>query len=192
MARKYEFKPDKQTTSLLSKLSLTKKQKLSLLKWSLYGLCLLLLSLLQDMVLCRFRLWGATTELLPCAIFLICLLQSPETGSVFALVASFVYLFTGASPGMYVPALITFLAVGAMFVRQSYLQRGFGSVLLCTVGVMTVYELGVFCASLFLQLTRPDRFAGFMITAGLSLISVPVLYPLFAKISKIGGNAWND
>lgn len=192
MARKYEFKPDRQRTSLLSKLSLTKHQKLNLLKWSLYGLCLLLLSLLQDMVLCRFRVLGATTELLPCAIFVICLLQSPEDGSVFALVASFMYLFTGASPGMYVPALITFLAVGALFLRQSYLQRGFGSILLCTVGAMAVYELCVYFVSLFLQLTRPDRFVGFMITAGLSLISVPVLYPLFAKISRIGGNAWND
>lgn len=192
MARKYEFKPDKQRTGLWNKLSLTKQQKLRLLKWSLYSLCLLLLSLLQDMVLCRFRLFGATTELLPCAIFLICLLQDPETGSVFALISSFIYLFTGASPGVYVPAVITFLAVGAMFVRQSYLQKGFGSVLLCTVGAMVLYELCVFFVSLFLQLTRPDRFVGFMITAGLSLLSVPVLYPLFAKISQIGGNAWND
>lgn len=192
MARKYEFKPDRQRTSLLSKLSLTKQQKWNLVKWSLYGLCLLVLSLLQDMVLCRFRVLGATTELLPCAIFVICLLQSPEDGSLFAMIAAFLYLFTGSSPGMYAPVLITFLAVGVLFLRQSYLQRGFGSILLCTVGAMVFYELFVFFISLFLQLTRPDRFVGFMITAGLSLISVPVLYPLFARINKIGGNAWND
>ena len=126
MARKYEFKPDKQKTSLLSRLSLTKQQRQNLLKWTLYGLCLLALLLLQDMVLCRVKVLGATTELLPCAIFLICLLQDPEDGSVFALVASLVYLFTGSSPGMYVPILMTFLAVGAMFLRQSYLQKGFG------------------------------------------------------------------
>jgi len=192
MARKYEFKPDKRSSGLLSKLSLTRLQKFSLLKWSLYGLCLLVLVLLQDMVLCRFRLLGATTELLPCAIFMICLLQEPETGSVFALVASFMYLFTGSSPGMYVPAVITFLAVGAMFIRQSYLQKGFGSVLLCTAGAMFLYEVCVFLASLFLQLTRGERFVGFMITTGLSLISVPVLYPVFGRISRIGGNAWND
>ena len=192
MARKYEFKPDKQGNGLFSRLYLTKLQRQSLLKWGLYGLCLLVLSLLQDMVLCRFRLLGATTELIPCAIFLICLLQDMEDGSVFALVASFMYLFTGSSAGMYVPVLITFLAVGAMFLRQSSLIKGFGSILICTVGAMCVYELIVFCISLFLQLTRPDRFVGFMITAGLSLLSAPVLYPLFAKIGQIGGNSWND
>ena len=192
MARKYEFKPDKQKTSLLSRLSLTKQQRQNLLKWTLYGLCLLALLLLQDMVLCRVKVLGATTELLPCAIFLICLLQDPEDGSVFALVASLVYLFTGSSPGMYVPILMTFLAVGAMFLRQSYLQKGFGSVLLCTVGAMLLYEVCVFLISLFLQLTRPDRFVGFMITAGLSLLSAPVLYPVFARISRIGGTVWNE
>lgn len=192
MARKYEFKPDKQSTGLFSRLYLTKLQRQSLLKWGLYSLCLLVLSLLQDMLLCRFRLLGATTELIPCAIFLICLLQDMEDGSIFALVASFVYLFTGSSPGMYVPVMITFLAVGAMFLRQSYLIKGFGSILLCTVGAMFVYELIVFFINLFLQLTRPDRFVGFMITTGLSLLSAPVLYPLFAKISQIGGNSWND
>jgi hypothetical protein len=192
MAKKYEFKPDKQKGNLLSRLYLTKLQRQSVLKWGLYVLCLLVLSLLQDMVLCRVKVLGATTELIPCAIFLICLLQDMEDGSVFALVASFMYLFTGSSPGMHVPVLITFLAVGAMFLRQSYLLKGFGSILLCTVGAMAVYELCVFFVSLFLQLTRPDRFVGFMITAGLSLLSVPVLYPLFAKISQIGGAAWND
>ena len=98
MAKKYEFQPDKPYATWLSKLQLTKLQQKQVLKWALYGLLLLILSVLQDVVLCRLRLWGGTTDLLPCAIFTICLLEGTERGSVFALVASFFYLLSGTSP----------------------------------------------------------------------------------------------
>lgn len=192
MARKYEFKPDKQDSGLLNQLYLTKKQRLSALKWGLYALVLLVLSVLQDVVLSRYRLNGATTELVPCAIFLISILQGLERGSVFALVASLMYLFSGSAPGAYAMVFITFLAVGASFLRQGYLQKGFGAALICTGGAMVLYELAVFCIGLFLQLTRTDRIVGFLLTAGLSLIAVPVLYPIFLAIGKIGGETWKE
>ena len=88
MAKKSEFKPDKPRSSWLSKLYVTPKQRRAIAKWVLYSLIVLVLSLLQDVVLCRYRLFGATTELIPCAIFLICVVQGLESGSVFALVAS--------------------------------------------------------------------------------------------------------
>ena len=44
MARKkYEFQPDKQGAGFFSKLYLTRKQRLSLLRWCLYALVLLVL-----------------------------------------------------------------------------------------------------------------------------------------------------
>ena len=73
MAKRNEFKPDKPRSGVLSKLFLTQLQRRSLLKWGIYALLLLVLSVVQDVLLCRVRLFGATTELVPCTIFLICL-----------------------------------------------------------------------------------------------------------------------
>ena len=74
MAKKNEFRPDKSSTTLLSHLLLTKKQQKTVLKWSFYGLLLVVLSVLQDSLLSQVRLFGATTEPVPCCIFLICIL----------------------------------------------------------------------------------------------------------------------
>ena len=88
MAKKYEFKPDKPRSGFLSKLFLTQKQRRALLKWSLYALVLVVTSLFQDVMFSRLNFYGGTTELVPCAIFLVCIMEGVETGGVFALVAS--------------------------------------------------------------------------------------------------------
>ncbi len=192
MAKKYDFKPDKGPKLLLNRLYLTKKQRLSVLKWALYGLILLLLSLLQDVLLVRFRLFGATTELVPVGIFLICVLEGMEGGSVFSLVAASVYLFSGTAAGTYCIVFITALSIFVAYLRQCYLQKGFVPALLCTAVAMILYEAGVFAIGLFLNLTTPGRLVGFAITAVLSLLAVPVLYPIAVAVGKIGGEAWKD
>ena len=100
MARKYEFRPDKPRNGLLSKLFITQKQRRGILKWSLYALVLLVLSVLQDVILCRVNIFGATTDLVPCGIFVICVVEGAEKGCVFALCASMLYLFSGTAPGV--------------------------------------------------------------------------------------------
>ena len=192
MAKKNEFRPDKPHGGLLSKLYLTKKQRSALLKWCLYGLVLLVLSVLQDVILSRVRLYGASTELVPCGIFLICILEGSHTGSVFALAASMAYLFSGTAPGTYAMVFIVVLAIGACVFRQAYLQNGFSAAMLCTAAAMLAYELAVFAIGLFLGLTVPDRFAGFCITAVLSLLAAPVLYPIIRSIGTLGGGTWKE
>ena len=192
MAKKYSFKPDRNKTNILSKLYLTQTQRRTILKWSLYGLMLLVLSLLQDVVLCRFRIGGSTTELLPCAIFLICLIEGSESGSIFALVAASLYLFSGSAPGVYSLIFITILGIGVTILRQAYFQKGFMAALVCVAGAMFVYELLVFAIGLFLGLTVFGRIFGFLLTAGLSLISVPILYPIVLAIASIGGQTWKE
>ena len=66
MAKKYEFKPDKANSGIANKLILTRLQQKKLLKWLLYTLVLLALSVLQDVILCQARIFGSTTELVPC------------------------------------------------------------------------------------------------------------------------------
>ncbi|MBE6925557.1 MAG: hypothetical protein E7461_01820 [Ruminococcaceae bacterium] len=192
MAKKQDFQADKPHSGLLSKLYITNKQRLAIFKWVLIGLLLLFLSVLQDVVLCRFRLLGATTDLIPCAIILICIMEGVENGSVFALVASLIYQFSGSAPGMYAMVFITLLSVVAAIFRQSYLQKGFGAAFFCTAGAFFIYELLVFLFGLFLTVTYPERITGFLITGGLTLISIPFLYPIVLFIGSIGGSIWNE
>lgn len=192
MAKKNEFKPDKPRGGLLSKLYMTQKQRKALLKWSLYALALLVLSVLQDVILARVRIFGATTDLVPCGIFLICVLEGMERGSVFCLVASLVYLFSGTAPGPYSIVFITFLGIGVAFFRQSFLQKGFSAAMLCTVTAVIVYELAVFAIGLFLGLTTGGRFGVFCVTGVLSALAAPALYPVLKSVGTIGGDTWKE
>lgn len=192
MLFKKEFKSDKPYSGFWGKLHLTRLQRRGLLKWSLYALMLLMLSLLQDVVLCRFRLFGATTELVPVGIFLICILEGAETGSIFALVASLLYLFSGTAAGPYSMVFLTALAICVTIFRQAYLQNGLSAAVLCTAAAMFAYEILQFCMGLFLGLTIPQRFVGFLLTAALSSLSIPLLYPITLSIESIGGETWKE
>lgn len=192
MAKKYEFKPDKPQLTLADRLYLTKKQRRQLLKWSLYALLLVALSVIQDVLLSRIRLFGATTELVPVGIFLICLLEGLETGSVFALVAACLYQFSGTPGGNYSIVFVTGLCVLVTLLRQAYLQKGFGSAMLLTALAMVLYELLVFAIGAFLGLTAFSRIVGFLLTAGLSLLIAPAVYPIALSIGKIGGEVWKE
>ena len=192
MAKKYEFQPDKPYSSWLGKLQLTRLQQRQVLKWALYALLLIVLSVLQDVVLCRFRLFGGTTELVPCGIFLICILEGSHRGCVFSLVAAMLFLLSGSSPGAHVLVLITVPAIFATILRQTYLHPGFPSALLCTLLAMVLYELGVFAFCLLLGYVTPDRYLSFAVPAMLTVITVPFIYPIVKAIGSIGGELWKE
>ena len=67
--RKYEFKPDR-GEGTLKKLYLTPIQRKRLLKWGAVSLVLVVLSLLQDVVLCRIQISGSTFDMAVCGILL--------------------------------------------------------------------------------------------------------------------------
>ncbi len=192
MAKKHEFRMDPQSSGVLGRLLLTQKQRLSLLRWTLYALVCLLALLAQDVLLHRLNLWGAGTDLVPCLILMITVLQDAQSGSVFALTASCLYFFSGSAPGVYVIPLLTVLAVFLVIFRQGYLQQGFFAVLLCTGLGMLVYEMVVFGITLFLARTLWSRFWVLGLTALLTVAAVPVFYPVLRAIGKIGGEAWKE
>lgn len=192
MAKKQEFRPDKPKNSILSHLILTRQQQKTLLKWIFYTLLLVLISVVQDVLLSQIRVLGATTELIPCAIFLICILEGTETGSIFTLVASLLYLFSGTAPGPYSMVAITFYGIGVCIFRQAYLQESFSSAFLCTAVAMLLYVITNFLFGLFLGLTPLSRFYGFFITAGLTLLFVPIFYPVMKAIGTFGGYQWKE
>lgn len=190
--RKYEFKPDKLTSGILDKLYMTRKQRITLLKWVLFSAVLLAASLLQDVILCHMDLFDATTDLVPCGIFLICMVLGTERGCIFALLASSLYQFSGTGPGFQAIATITILCVlGAMF-RQIYLRRDFFSCLLCAGVLIMLYELIIFFFALLLGQTHFSRILVPVFTGLLSLIAIPVYYPIANAIDKIGGETWRD
>lgn len=187
-----EFRPDQVGKSLLSRLYPTKLQRQAIKKWLFYALVLLVVSLVQDVIMSRVRLFGATTDLLPCAIFCLCILLGTEDGSVFSLVASLLYLFSGTSPGNFAVPLIVFLAVLVNIFRQSFLRKGFSATVLCTASCMVLYELLLFFIGAVFGWTPWSRMIGFLLTAVYSMAVIPVLYPLYLAIGKMGGQTWKE
>ncbi len=192
MARKHEFRMDRESLGGLGRLLLTKRQRLSLLKWSLYGLVCLVALLLQDVLLYRVDVLGAATDLVPCVILLIAMQQDAQTGSLFTLIGSLLYYCSGSSPGPYVIPILTALAVLLIIFRQGYLQQGFLAVALGTIVGTFAYELSVFFVGMILSSTMFSRIGVMLMTAALSLAVIPVGYPLTQAIGKIGGDLWND
>ena len=192
MAKKYEFQPDKPYATWLSKLHLTRQQQRNLLKWILYALLLVVLSVVQDVVLCRLRIYGGSTDLVPCAIFLVCLIEGTQRGCIFSLVAAFLYLRSGSAPGPQVLVLITVLAISASALYQAYLRPGFPAALLCITLCMAFYETGIFAFCMLLGQVTFGRYMSFVVPAVVSLAAIPVLFPIMQAIRSIGGETWKE
>ncbi len=97
-ASQAEFQPDKQRSPFVRSLHFTRQQRMNLLRWVLLILGCILCLVIQDCVMSRIKLFGATTDLGVAAILLVGLLEGTETGSIFALLASTVYYFSGSAP----------------------------------------------------------------------------------------------
>ncbi len=192
MAKKNEFRMDSERSAGLGRLLPTKKQRESLLRWTLYGLVCLVGSLLQDVVLCQMHIKGATTDIVPCLILMIAVLQDADSGSVFALIASCLYYFSGSAPGPYSIPLITGVSIFAVIFRQAYLRQGFFAVLLCAALGMGIYEMSIYGIGLFLGHTTVARAQVLAMTAVLTLAVVPVAYPVLRATQKIGGEPWKE
>ena len=193
MARKkHEFRPDTYRQDILGKLLLTKKQSQVLLRWVLYCTVCLVGLLIQDVVMSRFTIFGTTTDLVPCCILAICVMQGAESGCIFALIASMVYYFSGSAPGIFAIPMITITAVFAAVFRQAYLRKGFSTMLICTGIALMLYEMGTFLIGLFLGSTISSRFQAFLIGGLITLALIPLLYPILLSIGKIGGETWKE
>ena len=189
---KYEFKPDIQRIPLLKKLHLTQLQQKKLLKWSLYAATCVLLLAVQDVVMSQVSIQGATTDLVPCVILLIAVMEDAYNGSLFALISSMLYVFSGSAPGPYSIGFFTFLGVGAAVFRQMFWRRGFSSNVLCAGIALMVYELAIYGTGVFLSLTYWSRIGVFLLTGVFSWILMLPLYPLIRVIQKIGGETWTE
>lgn len=190
--KRYEFRPDTHRSDILGKLLLTKKQRQTLLRWTLFSAVCLVALLIQDVVMSRFRIFDTTTDLVPCCILAICILQGAESGCIFALSASIFFYLSGSSPGAQCIPLITTLAVFSAMFRQAYLQQGFATLVVCLALSLTLYEMASFGIGLFLNYTTASRWSAFLTGTLLTLVAVPLLYPILRSIGKIGGETWKE
>ena len=187
-----DFKPDPETATWLKTSRMTRQQRLRLTKWVLYVVTVVACLILQDVIMSQIRLFGATTDLAVCAILLITVLEGSEIGSIFVLIASVLYYFSGSAPTAVCIGLLTFLGVGATMFRQMYWHRSKGSILLCTMIALTAYEMGLFVTGLMQELTIPSRFVSFVLTSLYTCIAMFPLYTLIHRIGLIGGNTWKE
>ncbi len=189
---KADFKPDSQDSGLLKKLHLTQAQRDRILKWFLYIAIIVILCMIQDVIMSQVTIFGATTDLAVCAILLITVIEGVDVGSMFVLVASCLFYFSGSSPGPVSVGLMTFLGIGACLFRQMYWHRNQGSIVLCAGLALMLYELGNFAVGIFTELTRWDRLGTFVVTGLLSVAVMIPLYSLINRIGQIGGNTWKE
>ena len=187
-----DFRPDSQDSGWLKMLHITQAQRDLYLKWGLYTAVLVVLSMIQDVIMSQLKIFGATTDLVVCAILLITVIEGIDSGIVFVIIASCLYYFSGSSPGPLCVALITFLGVGACLFRQMYWHRNRGSIVLCAGLALMLYELGTFAVGMFSGLTRWDRLSTFAVTGALSIAVMIPLYSLINRIGQIGGNTWKE
>ncbi len=189
---KSEFKPDASRGTLLKTLRLTRQQQLRLLKWLCYAGVLILAVVIQDVILSRARIFGATVELVVSLILLITVMEGTEVGSLFVLIVSVLYFYTGTSPGAYCIGFLTFLGIIMTLLRQMYLNRNRSAIVLCAGVAAIVYELCIFGMGIFNGLTRWDRLPLFLLAGVYNLLIMIPLYPLICKIGTIGGNTWKE
>lgn len=192
MAKKRDFRPDRSGVWQLNKLWPTPMQQLTGLKWILFGAVCLVGLLMQDVLLYRVDVGGGCTDLVPCLIVMVAVLQGAESGSVFALVMSVLYFFSGSAPGFHVIPLLTAIAVFVSILRQACLRQSLLALVLCAAIAMVLYEAGLFAVCLFLKQTVANRFGASVVTALLTLTAVPVCYPVLLAIGKLGGETWRE
>ena len=140
----------------------------------------------------QFSIFGATTDLPACAILLITVIEGTDIGSLFVLIASVLYYFSGNAPTAFCIGLLTFFGIGATLFRQMFWHRSKGSIILCSAIALTGYELGLFVVGMGSGLTHWGRLPAFALTAVFSCLVLIPLYSLIYKIGLIGGNTWKE
>ena len=187
-----DFKPDVQKATWVKTTRLTRLQQLRLARWVLYILTVLACLVLQDVLMSQVSIFGATTDLPVCAILLITVLEGTEIGSIFVLLASTLYYFSGNAPTAYCIGLMAVFGIGATLFRQMFWHRSKGSIILCASIALIGYELGLFVVGMITKLTHWGRLPAFMLTAVFSCLVLIPLYSLIYKIGLIGGNTWKE
>ena len=140
----------------------------------------------------RVTLFGSTTDLAVGAMLLITVIEGSEVGSVFILIASTIYYFSGSAPGPYSVGLLTVLGLCATLFRQVMWHRSRSAIILCAGLAALAYELGLYVTGMFMGLTSWYRGLRFLLTGAYTVAAMFPLYYLIYRIGQIGGYTWKE
>ena len=191
-AERSEFRPDSQESPFLKSLHFTHQQRIRLLRWVLLSLVCILCLVVQDCVMSQVSIFRTTTDLCVGAMLIIAVIEGSEVGSVFILIASCIYYFSGSAPGPYSVGMLSLLGMLASLFRQQFWHRSSGSILFCSGLAVMLYEIGLYIVGMSMGLTRWYRFPRFFLTGALTVAVMIPLYRLINRIGLIGGNTCKE
>ena len=179
-------------TTLLGKLLLTRRQRQVVLKWLLLSAGYLLLQVLQDVVFSRVRILGGCPDLVPGYLLLVCLLQGPGSGGLFALCAGVLRCLSGAVLGPVSLVILTFSGILLSIFRRACLRRQFWAELLCCWLGLAIHQGLLFGLGLFLGSTAPERWVACLGGTLGACLAAALLYLPVKAMGSIGGSQWNE
>lgn len=158
-------------------------------KWSVYGLGLVLVWLLDGCILPRYPLFGTIPMLLPLAATAVAVLEGAYGGAGFGMAVGLVWelAYPGGFGGLVFGMAAAGLAAGSA--SQYILSQSYPGCLICSCGVL----LGLEALRLFRGVvTDTAAFGAMLPVAGaelaLSLAWSPMIYLLFRSIyRRVGG-----
>ena len=160
----------------------------STLMWVLFSALFLFTVLAQTLVFGRVRFFGVKLNLLPVVIVCVCLWVRHEAGGLFGLATGLFWFLMGADDGSL--SIVTFTACGilASWLCGNLFPRRFGSALILCLGALLLHEGLLFLLKYYLEEAAWSLALWVPVTAGLSVLSCPVIYLLAKAIGKAGGN----
>jgi len=160
----------------------------NIIMWALYGVLVLMVMLLQTTVFGRVRFFGVKLTLLPVAVVCVAIRSGHEAGGLFGLLTGFLWYALGADDGTMAIVTLTVAGILAGWLCDNLFARRMGSALILALGALVIHEGGLFLIKYYLGSADGALLRWVPITAALSLLACPVLYPLTGLIGKAGGS----
>lgn len=160
-----------------------------MVKWSVYGLALLLVWLIDIAVLSRYPLWGVHPILLPLAVAAVAALESPFSGGAFGLVTGLLWCTTYAGVSAVQIFLLTATGLLVGIAAQYALSRAFPGFFICAIGALAIQEGYRLLAHLLMQ---SPNMSSYLQVAGLEfgwtlVWSAPVYLLFYLVYRRVGG-----
>ena len=176
-------------TPVLRHFHLTRTQWKRIFKWSVYGLFFLALLMLQTVVSAKSPVFGWKLCFVPVLLVCVCIQEGPESGGLFVLAGTVVWCLSGADYGNLTIVVLTVCAILASVLCRAVLNDRLLSVWLCVLLSCIVNDSVIFVFKLILTNVAARNYWRVLLPgAGLSSLSVFVIYPLVRLIHRIGGS----
>lgn len=178
----------------LKKLRLTKTQWKSILKWFCYAAALLVTMVIQSVILSRLPIFGSKVNLVPYFIGCVCIIEGPDSGSCFALIASLAWALSDGDYGFVSILVLTCGGMGVGLLLRDLLHPRLLTCVVCCFALCLCHDTAIFLLRLYLKTVTARQYLRIMFPGTLmGVLSCPVFYFLFRVIHRIGGDSlWTE